>query len=872
MAEFSLYAYTPRQRTYAQLDVDRVATSLATIAADRENAAKQESAVSLALAQMRDQMHNDESQFMVDYADRITTELDRLTNEGNYRGAINAAVKMAGKAAIDPAISGRIKANTEYQNFVKTTQARQDISQDIKDWALAINPYHYEDKYDKDGNVIGGTDWKPSLTPVSQIDFNDLLAKVKQMVFQENGGATQVAFTDANGNETSNPDLATFGVRYYKNGHWQGIRRDKLENLLESAIDNTPGARAAIAQDWQVANWQYDNLSDEDKDKAIDSMPHLFSSNGKKYSFKEYYNNRFGKAISSMSGMNYTSSIQYDTDYSNYIKNKAVLGSNSQQTKSLANAIGTMPGSVVAYDSSATINKAFGAINDSVMKLEQLHPWLRNNEKWKTAKADNNYKQMAAIVEGSNYIMSGEKGPASKNLTRQLRSNNSIYQSVVSTKNVDKEALAFNAALATNTELPSDNKYTNRFMSAYNKMMYDDTETIRYTFRNERERKEFLNAINLDLEQRYSHSIKSFSDSDGNLCLDIPKNSPYNYKGIAYYKDIKSEYNGLIGKAWNQAFTNKYKPFSVNKDGKAVPLKTTTYTNGRFAANNPEILKHYIESSNTKANNILAKASTGQMVATTKFTALPEIFNANEQWGGDITKSGAYNSTVDAIKQRYVDYLTGQFDGSQIDMVAYDDKSLQLSSIPLSKQAELINNIQDYIQTVGKNNVTLETGIVNGKVGLAVTIPNSFNKTKNEIVSGDINRTKVVLFGLDIPALKALENDTKFIATHKYEQLSQIPGAKEIGFDDSAIQFTNNGAPLYIAQDGTSVPINKDMAIKQLDVYEGYNQVKAAILEHNPNADRMLASYIIGTFGYAENTPAFNKIAADLINKIRMEE
>lgn len=180
--------------------------------------------------------------------------------------------------------------------------------------------------------------------------------------------------------------------------------------------------------------------------------------------------------------------------------------------------------------------------------------------------------------------------------------------------------------------------------------------------------------------------------------------------------------------------------------------------------------------------------------------------------------------------------------------------------------------MQTYIQEAGTDKVRFETGVINGKIGLAVTIQDNYNKSKNKIVKGDINATKVVLFGLDIPQLTALQNDTKFVATHQYEQLSQIAGAKQIGYDGTSIQFNSQGKPSFIQPDGTSIPVHKDVAITQLDRYEGYNQVKDAILAGNPNSENMLSAFIIGTYGYQPNTAEFTTQYNILYNKIIAEQ
>lgn len=880
MAEFSLYAHQPKQRTYLQLDAGIVGNSLKQIADDRENAAKQQSAITLALAQMRDQMHNDEAGFMNDYINNIQNQIEGLAEEGDYRGAINSAIQMAGKTAADPALSGRIKANAEYKAFVDQTQARKDISQDVKDWAIALNPYHYEDKRDKNGNIIGGTSWKPNITPVSQIDFNDLLAKVKQMVFQENGGSTKVAFTDADGNETSNPQLGSFGVRYYKDGKWEGIKQEKLNSLLEAAIDNTPGARAAIAQDWQVANWQYDQMNDEDKAKAYDSMPHLFASNGRKYTFQEYYNNRFGKAVKAMSGMNYTSSIRYDSDYGEYMKLKRAsavgAGSGNDAVQSILNQLGTVKGSPAIVDGTTTVNKAFGALTDAVSNLESLYPWLRKDSKWIEAKANGNYNWLASKIAGSKHIMNGEDGDTARRLIRQLRSNASIYNSVAAAPNIDKDAVMFNASVMSGVDLPSNNRYSREFMNVYNSMLYDDTESLRYEFDNHADMIEFSRLIGLSLadKDKYSSGV-----SDGKEYIQLDKANPLNYRAITEYKDFANSRHGLINNFFSNIFSPRL-PLSVSNSGKTKAIKEETEqgdvfspTVGRTTVSSDNIakLKGLIDVTNSKSTQNLGNIASNQIITETKFTALPEIQVAYDQYGNDIENAEKYKSAVDAARETYLTTYIPRIEGSQYEMAVYNPDKGTYETIDANKQSSLMEVIRTYA-SAKKNEVGLGTGIVDGKVGLSIEVPAVWNYTKNKYVEGDVTPQKIVIFGADIPPLTALQNDTKFLATVKYEKLSQIRGAKEIGFDNTAIQFDNSGRAVLITDDGVRIPVGKDDAIRHLDRYEAYNQCRDAFIEGNPNAVNMIYKFVQGAYGYKPGTPEFNNMVLNISQQITSEK
>lgn len=881
MPNLGLYATTPKQRTYTQLDAGIIGNSLKQIYDDRENAAKQQSAITLALAQMRDKMHGDEASYMNDYINNIQNQIEGLAAEGDYRAAINSAITLAGKAAADPGIAGRIKANTEYQKFVEQTQARNDISQDTKDWALAMNPYSYQDKRDKNGNVIGGTEWKPNITPVSQVDFNNLLAKVKQMVFQESGGSQQIVFTDAEGNETTNPELGAFGVRYYKDNKWQGISREKLNSLVEAAIDNTPGARDSIRQDWNVANWKYNQLSEEDKQNAANTMPELFASNGRKYTYKDYYNNRFGRAIQAMSGMNYTSSIKYDSDYGEYMKMKrlnAISAANpgDDSVKSIVKQMGSVKGNPVIVDGSTTINKAFGSLTDSINNLEKLYPWLRKEIKWEEAKNDGNFNWLASKIAGSNYIMNGEHGDIARRLVRELRSNASIYNSVASAPNVDKEAIAFNASVLTGVDLPANNKYSQAFTDVYNKMLYDDTESIRYQFDSHSDMLEFARNNGIPVNDKSRCKVDT---SNGKEYIQLDASDPLNYRAVTEYQDFVNSKHAYLNNLFANIF-NPRLPLTVNHAGSTKAIKTNTETaiaESQVQGNTPQLgyipqLKNLIRNTGAKASRDIGTVGSNQLITETKFVPLPEIQIAYEQYGNNIEDAGKYNSAVSAAKETYLQNYLPLLGAANYEMMIYDPEKQIYTTVSMADQASMVSTIQTYIGNTSKDDINLSAGVLNGKVGLAIDVPAQWSNTKNKYIVGDIKPQKVVIFGMDIPMINAMENETNFKATTKYEKLSQISRAKEIGFDGSAIQFNAQGQAVLITSNGDVVPLSRDGAIEVLDRYEGYNQCRDAMMEGNLNAPQMIAKFVQGAYGYAPGTPEFNNAFLNIQQQIVAEQ
>ena len=51
-------------------------------------------------------------------------------------------------------------------------EANKTLDEDTKAYYREKNKYYYQDTYDKNGNIIGGTEWKPLEREVNHIPRN----------------------------------------------------------------------------------------------------------------------------------------------------------------------------------------------------------------------------------------------------------------------------------------------------------------------------------------------------------------------------------------------------------------------------------------------------------------------------------------------------------------------------------------------------------------------------------------------------------------------------------------------------------------------------------------------------------------------------
>ena len=874
-ATFQGNTFTPQQA-----DMSLLARSLDKIEQRELATSQQRGAIAKALADV--ELNEAEDEWKTNYANKIQDEINGLVAFGDYSNALNRATILAGKALADPALRGRVRAQKEYKTFVDNTLSRKDLTEDDKSWALAMNPYKYEDKFDDKGNVVGGTNWKPTTRPVGEIDYNKLLATAKQLVFQESGGGTQVVFFDAEGKDTNNP-LSAEGVKYYKNGQWQGISKNKLNQLLEAAIYNEPGARARLDQDWQVANWKYDQLSEEEK--ANNRPPELFSSNGRKYTKEEWYNNKFGRAIDAMSGMNYTSSIKYDDDYSNFMAARRAgnitgngIGSSASDPFAGQIKLATGLGNPAIIETEDIVNKAFGKVTSGVQNLESIIPQLRNTQRWNNAKSKGDYDSMISLVKGSlqyKNLDAGAKANVDQKI-RDLKDNSSLISSVKK-QGGDFDAISFNGALTTGGELPSNNKYTKQYMAWYNELGGKNATALRYSFSNNNELVDFANKVGIKLD---GSDCKKGTTEDGLPCITINKNNTKNYKALDLYnklgisdKRVKNPEDSWWTRFWTIKRTNVA---GVDKDGSITTgnegITTDEYGNltpgMSSTAHGLRNMSYIINDANKKASFTIGQAASNMVEVTTKNMELPGVLAARTQYSDDPSKqSSAATLAVDEA----VNNIMGMH-GSQYEMMLGDDTG-NLRSSMVKDRTEALEEVQAYLtqnRSAAKDILGLK--IVDGKVGYRIRIPKDWNKSKNSFVEGDISPNEIVIFNIDDPYLQKMQRDTRFVGTTRYDRLSRINGATHTTFDNNEVRFTN-GVPSI---NGNLV--NREAAIAMLSRDEGYNQLKEEFLDNitsngtlTPGYANALASYIQNDFGYPIGSPANIEKAAYLINQMQNE-
>ena len=271
--------YQLQQLPIRQIDTNLVGNALATITAGNKEALQTQSALRNAIAKM--DLNEAEDGFRQALYDDITKTIEDNAIEGNAYYALDDIIKQ-GDVLSNPALLGRVKAQQAYKQYQAQVDARTDIDQDIKDWAKELNPYSYQDKFDENGRIIGGSTWTPNFTPESALDMNKIYAIASQYIIPKKGSINGATFIDPITRETSPTYKPGMAILNETTGSYEKVTPEMAIDAINTAINNNPQFAAQMEQSWRVAKWKHDKEP---------NMPNLAYDGTRELSFDEYKNN-----------------------------------------------------------------------------------------------------------------------------------------------------------------------------------------------------------------------------------------------------------------------------------------------------------------------------------------------------------------------------------------------------------------------------------------------------------------------------------------------------------------------------------------------------------------------------------------------------
>lgn len=307
-ATFTPVVYTPRE-----FDVTPLQRSLATLDERKEKTNQQRSAIRLALSKL--QLNEAEDEWKNNYTNDIINKIDNAAQFGDYSSALETATDLASRAVSDPQIIGRLRANEQYQKEIQTQQARRDrgdISQATYKWWMKNNPYKYQDNYDDNGNIVGGSIYEPSFRPVNDINWASVaMAAFKMITPYKNSKSTDGGTTVTNNTSaaiTRNGQTYKAGEGVSSTGHsslaQEKVTKEQITARMEELLGATGDGYKQAEQAYDVAIDEFKDLIEQyktivaenpDSEEAkilgqkIDARKKLMYRNGSKIDYEEYY-------------------------------------------------------------------------------------------------------------------------------------------------------------------------------------------------------------------------------------------------------------------------------------------------------------------------------------------------------------------------------------------------------------------------------------------------------------------------------------------------------------------------------------------------------------------------------------------------------
>lgn len=283
------------------IDLNTLARTYNTLEQGHQQAIQTKSQIDAQLAQL--DLNEAEDGWRQEQLNKMRTALNENMQYGNAYSALDDVVRTYGDISSNAGMIGRLRAQKDYKEYLTNLEKRNDLSEDYKNYYREVNQYKYEDVTDKNGNIIGGTKWTPNDREVSEVPMNQLLNQALQWAAKEQGGGNQTRWLDANGRVTDDITKSVTGEIYSQTtGQWQRLSKEKLAESVKAVIENTPGAKASLEQDYKIAKWKYDKDGNN---------PDITDKNGIILTPEQYLAKRIDPFYNAATFYNQTSSTTY---------------------------------------------------------------------------------------------------------------------------------------------------------------------------------------------------------------------------------------------------------------------------------------------------------------------------------------------------------------------------------------------------------------------------------------------------------------------------------------------------------------------------------------------------------------------------------
>lgn len=547
------------------IDLEKLGQAYDTLEQGHLKAIDSASAVEAELAKL--DLNEAEDEWRQQQVNKIRSAVTNNSTYGNAYGALDDVIRENGSIMSNPGMIGRLRAQQDYKKYIDNLEKRTDIPEDYKAYFKEQNTYNYKDITDNKGNIIGGSKWNPAVQEVSTVPMSQLLDKALQWAAKESGGGSQTRWLDSQGKVTNDITKSVTGEIYSSaTNKWERLSKDKLAAAVAAVIENTPGAKASLDQDYKIAKWKYD--------KSGGNNPDITNKDGILLTPEEYLNKRIDPFYKAATYYNQTSSTTYGEAW------KAQLALARQQA---------------AAGSGGASNRA----GYSDILTTTTNPIRIDNFVPSTAQAEisTNKQSIADLLKASNPNLDFNLDGKTSNDIKQLIKDNikdpmEQYRALGNLEIIDdaqdylnglKEGQepdmteAFDAynAIVSMSDLPKDNKYAKQYSKAVNNI-FGSSQAIRQYFTSDDSFDGFIASIGGENKAK-SLGI-TFGSKNGKKYAELSRD--YNRSLYSFAKASRegiSQNTNIFGALWNdlKGTVNSYwgnNVVQVGTNGDEIPV------------------------------------------------------------------------------------------------------------------------------------------------------------------------------------------------------------------------------------------------------------------------------------------------------------
>jgi hypothetical protein len=806
--------YTPTFRQQVNpIDLNVLARTYNTLEQGHQQAIQTKSQIDAQLAQL--DLNEAEDAWRQEQLNKVRNALIENMQYGNAYSSLDDIVGTYGDITSSPGMIGRLRAQQDYKAYMDNLDKRTDLSEDYKNYYRAINKYNYQDITDKNGNVIGGSKWAPIDKEVSEIPMNQILNQALQWAAKEQGGGSQTRWLDANGKVTDDITKSVTGEIYsHTKGDWQRLSKAKLAEAVKAVIENTPGAKASLEQDYKIAKWKYDQNG---------SNPDITDKNGILLTPEQYLAKRIDPFYNAATFYNQDSNTTYGEAWKAQLAlaKQAGLGSTTQRKQAIDNL--TYKGTPVRIDNfmPAQAQAEITSNRQSIAGLlSKYNPDININ--LSTANPDD---IRTSIM--TNITSPSDRAYALSYLNDIIDNQEYINSLKVGKSDDDKFGFDTYNAIISLSDLPS-NKYSKTY-SKYVNQIFGDSFAIRQYFNNDDVYNSFINAIGGE-KKAASLGVRFGSDGNGYRYAELPKDyhkSIYSFgKAVKEAEDTRNPLNAFLNSAKTRFFGYGDKFVRVDSNGEEH--------HGGLPTGNKEPyigLIDYVDSLKSKNDAVL---DGGQITSSTiGISAMtPELAELNFVMSSNPEAASKYSAQKKQLEEQAMSAIKAGIDLTQGESYITSENGI---FEPMSSEDRKAYTA--YLRSAKENEITptIIRDPKTGDVGIQINIAGYYD------TEGKLKREPITLLvgsgAIDSSIIQSWNQDTSWRAAGKVENyynanrpISLTNNVAFTGIDKFKLVPNGGGFNLINSTNNQTIGlVSKENAVDIVDNLSQWEQTVTAV-------------------------------------------